>query len=318
MGAALFWSSEGAIAVGYPSESQRGRLLAVWLAMRNVGPLITGIITLVLNTSGAQTGKVAYKTYYTLIVIQCLGVPASLLISKPDKVIRPDSTRIPYLKKDRTSAKKELRHIWDTLRTPHFSLLIPIFITGVWGQTYQSNFVTAVLSVRSRALVGLLTSIVSILADISFGVVADAKWLGSQARRARCVWLAFALGITGLWVWQTVTQVHFTRTKNSIDWAGATPEFNNAIAVVLLWKYVPAVLTTDLPMRPYWLSTTGSSVLTLIRMVAWNVLSACFARSSPWATAWPMLSAPHLGQMCTSASWLLPCGVHASCQRRSL
>lgn len=186
--------------MGFPSESQRGRLLAVWLAMRNVGPLITGIITLVLNTSGAETGKVAYKTYYALIVIQCLGVPASLLISKPDKVIRPDGTRIPYLQKDRTSAKKELRHIWDTLRTPHFSLLIPIFITGVWGQTYQSNFVTAVLSVRSRALVGLLTSIVSILADISFGVVADAKWLGSQARRARCVWLAFALGITGLWV----------------------------------------------------------------------------------------------------------------------
>lgn len=197
VGAALFWSSEGAIAVGFPSESQRGRLLAVWLAMRNVGPLITGIITLVLNTSGAETGKVAYKTYYALIVIQCLGVPASLLISKPDKVIRPDGTRIPYLQKDRTSVKKELRHIWDTLRTPQ---LIPIFITGVWGQTYQSNFVTAVLSVRSRALVGLLTSIVSILADISFGVVADAKWLGSQARRARCVWLAFALGITGLWV----------------------------------------------------------------------------------------------------------------------
>ena len=315
MGAALFWSSEGAIAVGYPSESQRGRLLAVWLAMRNVGPLITGIITLVLNTSGAETGKVAYKTYYALIVIQCLGVPASLLISKPDKVIRPDGTRIPYLKKDRTSVKKELRHIWDTLRTPQ---LIPIFITGVWGQTYQSNFVTAVLSVRSRALVGLLTSIVSILADISFGVVADAKWLGSQARRARCVWLAFAMGITGLWVWQTVTQVHFTRTKNSVDWAGATPEFNNAIAVVLLWKYVPAVLTTDLPTRPYWHSTTGSSVLTLIRMVAWNVLSACFARSSSRATAWPMLSAPHHGQMCISAFWLLPCGVHASCQRRSL
>lgn len=245
------------MAVGYPSEAQRGRLVAVWLAMRNVGPLITGIITLVLNTSGAETGKVTYKTYYALIVIQCLGLPACLLMSTPDKVMRPDGTRIPYLKRHQTSIQKELRKMWDTIRTPHFSLLIPIFITGVWGQTYQSNFVTAALSVRSRALVGFLTSVMCILADVLFGCVADAKWLGSQARRARMVWSAFALGVTGLWVWQTATQVHFTRTKHTVDWAGTTPEFNNAIAVVLLWKYVPEVLTLDLPTRLYWLFTTG-------------------------------------------------------------
>lgn len=243
IGAALFWSAEGAIAVGYPSSSQRGRMVSIWLAIRNIGPLITGIITLVLNTSGADAGKVTYRTYYALIVIQCLGFPVSLLMRTPRNVLRPDGTRIPHLTSSRTSVRKELCDMWRTLRTPHFALLIPLFITGVWGTTYQSNFTTAALSVRSRALVGLLTSIANMIADFSFGWLADAQWIGSQARRARLLWFGFVLLVTGLWIWQTVTQVHFTRTGQSVDWAGASSKFNNAIAAVILWKCVFMKLT---------------------------------------------------------------------------
>lgn len=238
IGASLFWAAEGAIAVGYPSEAQRGRMVGIWLAIRNIGPLISGIISVVLNTGGSGVGKVSYTTYYALIAIQCLGLPVSLLLSPPDKVIRPDGTRIPHLKRSRTSIKREIVSVWHIIKAPQFALLIPIFIAGTWGSVYQSNYLTAYFSVRARALASLLTAIVQLAADFIFAFFSDYRGFGNQRRRTQILWVGFAVGITGLWIWQIVTEVFFTRTNATVDWNGSSSSFNNAMAVLILWKYV--------------------------------------------------------------------------------
>ena len=238
IGASMFWASEGAIGVGYPSEAQRGRMVSIWLGLRNLGPLIGGAISLALNTKGSQAGRVSYNTYLALIGIQCLGLPLSLLLSPPSKVIRPDGTPIPHIKPKGTTVRKEVKAIWHAIRQPHILFLIPIFITGIWGTTYLNVYLTKYFSVRSRALASLLTALANISADVVVGLVSDNKRLGNQAQRARAIWAFLAISTTGLWIWQTITQVHFTQNSTPVDWAGSTGRFNNAMAVFILWRFI--------------------------------------------------------------------------------
>lgn len=59
IGASMFWASEAAIAVGYPSQNQRGRMVAIWLGIRNLAPLTGGSISLALNAHTRKAGKVS-------------------------------------------------------------------------------------------------------------------------------------------------------------------------------------------------------------------------------------------------------------------
>ena len=55
--AGLFWASEGAVALGYPEPSKRGRYMNIWLIFRTGGPLVGGAIVLALNHSASQKKK---------------------------------------------------------------------------------------------------------------------------------------------------------------------------------------------------------------------------------------------------------------------
>lgn len=157
-----------------------------------------GTISLALNTKGDEAGQVGYSTYLALIGIKCLGLSISLLLSSPDKVRRSDGTKMRHL--GGTTWKQELRGLWAVIRSRQILLLMPIFITGMWGTTYQSNYLTTYFSVRARALASFLTAIVSLAADVLTGYVLDQKQL-SQAQQARFFWTVFAITVTGLWMW---------------------------------------------------------------------------------------------------------------------
>ncbi|KAF7592697.1 hypothetical protein BBP40_012601 [Aspergillus hancockii] len=49
LSAGLFWASEGAVALGYPEPTKRGRYMNIWLWFRTGGPLLGGAIVLGLN-----------------------------------------------------------------------------------------------------------------------------------------------------------------------------------------------------------------------------------------------------------------------------
>lgn len=141
IGASLLWASEAAIAVGYPEEAKRGKYVGIWMGIRQLGPLIGGSISLALNVNTAHRGKVSYNTYLGLIAISALGAPCALLLSQPAKVIRSDGSRVPHLRA--TSFSIEAKAIWRQLKSPYLLLLIPAFLAGQFGVTYQSNYLTS-------------------------------------------------------------------------------------------------------------------------------------------------------------------------------
>lgn len=113
------------------------------MGIRQLGPLIGGSISLALNVNTHGTGKVSYNTYLGLIAISSLGAPFALLLSQPQKVIRSDGTKIVYTRQ--TSLAIETRAIWRQLKSPYLLLLVPVFLAGQFGVTYQSNYLTSKL-----------------------------------------------------------------------------------------------------------------------------------------------------------------------------
>jgi hypothetical protein len=105
-----------------------------------MGPLVGGAISLALNVNTAHAGKVTYTTYLGLVAISSLGAPFALLLSQPQDVIRSNGTKIPYMKQ--TTFGLEFRAIWRQLKNKYMLLLIPVFLAGQFGVTYQGNYLT--------------------------------------------------------------------------------------------------------------------------------------------------------------------------------
>ncbi|KAJ4335342.1 hypothetical protein N0V95_008917 [Ascochyta clinopodiicola] len=247
IGASLLWASEAAIAVGYPEDEKRGLYVGIWMGIRQMGPLVGGAISLALNIKTKEKGKVTYTTYLGLVAISSLGAPFALLLSQPQKVNRSDGSRIPYMKK--TNFKTEARAIFRQLKNPYMLLLIPVFLAGQFGVTYQGNYLTTYFTVRSRALASFLTAVVGALANILTGLVLDLPQFTRPAK-SKSVYIFVLITVTASWIWNAIVEVKLSRmaTPPSFD-LGDGAFFNSAFTVYMCFRFFYEVLQTYI----YWL-----------------------------------------------------------------
>ncbi|EXJ94768.1 hypothetical protein A1O1_03166 [Capronia coronata CBS 617.96] len=247
IGASLLWASEAAIAVGYPEEEKRGRYVAIWMGIRQMGPLVGGAISLALNVNTDHVGKVTYTTYLGLVAISSLGAPFALLLSQPQNVVRSNGTKIPYLKK--TSFSIEARGIWKQLRNKYMLLLVPVFLAGQFGATYQGNYLTTYFTVRSRALASFLTAVVGAAANLVTGIILDLKYF-SRKTRSRALYIFVLVFVTASWTWNAVVETRLSRMADppAFD-LGDGAFFNSAFTVYMFFRFFYEVLQTYI----YWL-----------------------------------------------------------------
>ncbi|KAJ5787895.1 Major facilitator superfamily domain general substrate transporter [Penicillium paradoxum] len=295
IGASLLWASEAAIAVGYPEEEKRGRYVGIWMGIRQMGPLVGGAISLALNIKTAQAGKVTYTTYLGLVAISSLGAPFALLLSQPQNVIRSNGTKIPYMKK--TSLVIEARAIWKQLSNKYMLLLIPVFLAGQFGVTYQGNYLTTYFTVRSRALASFLTAVVGATANITTGLLLDIKAL-SRPARSRAMYIFILTFVTAAWIWMAIVQTTLSRKTDppAFD-LGDGPFFNSSFTVYLFFKFFYEVLQTYI----YWLmaeikgaQADGDIARTTGILRSWESIGSTIAYAVG-ATHWPNLNQMILG-----------------------
>ncbi|KAK4611878.1 Notoamide biosynthesis cluster protein [Fulvia fulva] len=247
IGAPLLWASEAAIAVGYPEAAKRGRYVGIWMGTRQMGPLVGGAISLALNVNTAQKGKVTYTTYLGLVAISALGAPLALLLSQPQNVVRANGTAIPYMKK--TTFGIEARAIWRQMRNKYMLLLIPVFLAGQFGTTYQGNYLTTYFTVRSRALASFLTAVVGAAANISTGAILDLPHF-SRPAKSKAVYIIVLVFLTAAWIWNAIVEVKLSSMTETPSFdLGDGPFFRSAFAVYILFKFFYEVLQTYI----YWL-----------------------------------------------------------------
>ncbi|KAJ5236220.1 hypothetical protein N7489_006311 [Penicillium chrysogenum] len=295
IGASLLWASEAAIAVGYPEEEKRGRYVAIWMSIRQMGPLVGGAISLALNVNTAHVGKVTYTTYLGLVAISSLGAPFALLLSQPQDVIRSNGTKIPYMKK--TSFAIEARAIWKQLSNKYMLLLIPVFLAGQFGTTYQGNYLTTYFTVRSRALASFLTAVVGASANVVTGIFLDLKFL-SRETRSKVVYIFVLVFVTGSWTWNAIVETKLSRMAEppAFD-LGDGPFFNSAFTVYIFFRFFYEVLQTYI----YWLMAEikgaqgdGDIARTTGILRSWESIGSTIAYAVG-ATHWPNLNQMALG-----------------------
>lgn len=286
------------------------------MGIRQMGPLVGGAISLALNVNTAHVGKVTYNTYLGLVAISSLGAPLALLLSQPQDVIRKNGTQIPYMKK--TSFAIESRAIWKQLKNKYMLLLIPVFLAGQFGTTYQGNYLTsmthpisffslliyilsniklAYFTVRSRALASFLTAVVGAVANVTTGLILDLKYF-SRGFRSKAVYIFVLVFVTTAWVWNAITETKLSRMAEppAFD-LGDGPFFNSAFTVYMFFRFFYEVLQTYI----YWLMAEvkgaqgdGDIARTTGILRSWESIGSTMAYAVG-ATRWPNLNQMILG-----------------------
>ncbi|KAJ0280445.1 hypothetical protein CBS470a_008769 [Colletotrichum nupharicola] len=205
----------------------------IWMALGKLGSIIATAIQLAINKDGDTTGAIAPSTYLVLVAIQCLGLPLSLLIAPPNKLIRKDG-RKPVFANSQRSFVVQLKAFLAQFKRKEVLLLIPAFITAQWGVTYQGNYMAAYFTVRARTLSGFLIAIVGAISNLLAGWWLDTKHL-RRTTQARWSWYFLLALFTLVWIWNIVVQERWQReSPGEIDWS--SPSFGEGVAIFILYR----------------------------------------------------------------------------------
>uniref|UniRef100_A0A0D2XKK5 DUF895 domain membrane protein n=1 Tax=Fusarium oxysporum (strain Fo5176) TaxID=660025 RepID=A0A0D2XKK5_FUSOF len=227
IGASALWASEGAIALGYAG---------IWLGLRELGQLIGSSIQLSLNVESGKRGRVGYTTYLVLIALQCLGLPLALLVSPPNKVIRPDGSKLPHTQTNK-SIKEQCRRWGALIKRKQFFLLIPILVGFNWNSTYLGIYLVNYFSVRARALASLTSGIAATGANIFWGWFFDLKYF-SRPQLARITWVFLAVTMTALFGWQFAMELEYRSANPAVTLDWDLPGFGRGFAVQVLLRFM--------------------------------------------------------------------------------
>ncbi|KAI8072301.1 major facilitator superfamily domain-containing protein [Gongronella butleri] len=230
--AGLFWSIEGAIALGYSRPEKRGKYLNVWLIFRTLGPLVGGAIVLALNSSDSQkaSGKIGYQTYLIFVALQCLGTPLALFLTPPAKVERADGSRVKVLAPG--TFWEEIKGVFRVSARRHILLLLPLFWSAYFNQ-YSGNFQVYYFGVRARALMGFVGNFSNIAASTAMSLLLDWNRFTVKTRLKIGFYVCVVLHVIG-WVYGWVIQEKYTANPPMLDWE--SEGFVEGFFVILLWN----------------------------------------------------------------------------------
>ncbi|GKT83124.1 DUF895 domain membrane protein [Colletotrichum tofieldiae] len=231
--ASALWPGEAAIAVGYPEVARRGTCISIWMALGKLGSIIATAIQLALNKNSNTTGAISSSTYLVLVAIQCLGLPLSLLLAPPDKLVRKDGKK-PVFANSQRSFKTQFNGFLAQFKRREVLLLIPAFITAQWGVTYQGNYMAAYFTVRARTLSGFIIAVVGAISNVLAGWWLDTKHL-KRTTQARWSWYFLLALFTLVWIWNLVVQERWAKhSPGQIDWSSAN--YGEGLAIFVLYR----------------------------------------------------------------------------------
>ncbi|KAE8380249.1 hypothetical protein BDV26DRAFT_303175 [Aspergillus bertholletiae] len=234
--AGLFWASEGAVALGYPEPTKRGRYM---------------------NSAEAKSkGKVDSQTYLIFVALQCLAVPLAIFLSPPEKVQRSDGSKVKIVLQD--SWRAEMRELWKLSCRREVLLMLPIFWAAYFNQ-YSGNFTTYYFGVRARALIGFVSNFARLLSSGMISRFLDYRGISTRNRVTYSFFYVILVHIA-TWVYAWVIQEKYTTNPPSYDWSDKG--FTEGLFVILLWEFSQQALQNWLY---YLVSTMTDNISELAR-----------------------------------------------------
>ncbi|KAJ5826438.1 MFS transporter [Penicillium riverlandense] len=195
VGASFLWVAQGAIMTTYVPESQKGRAIAAFWVIFNLGGGVGSLASFGLNFH-STSGTVSDGTYVALLVIMAIGWLLGVFICPPAAVRLEQLEATPESEKNwRRVAKLSVQTMGDW----RVLCMLPLFFSANVFYSYQQNVVNGLtFNIRTRSLNGALYWLAQMLGGLVMGLLLDMPWL-TRPMRARVGW-AF-LSITGMAIW---------------------------------------------------------------------------------------------------------------------
>ncbi|KAJ2740717.1 hypothetical protein GGI20_005659 [Coemansia sp. BCRC 34301] len=148
VGAGILWAAQGMIMVSYPREEEKGRYIAIFWVIFNLGGMLGGILPFAINYN-SDNGSLADGVYIAFVVLECLGAFLGLALAPPSKVTRDDGSSVVLVKY--TNLGTETIEILKLFINPLMIGLLPMCFTSNFFYTYQfDNINGALFNVRTR------------------------------------------------------------------------------------------------------------------------------------------------------------------------
>ncbi|KAJ3557296.1 hypothetical protein NM688_g1544 [Phlebia brevispora] len=223
--AALLWSAQGSIIMGYPLEKDKGKAFGVFWAIYQLGSFIGSVIALAINIQDGRQSAVSISTYIAFLVIIFLGVVSSLLVLPPDLVVRSDGSVVKL--KTATRVHEEFLGMFRLLKDWRVYALLPMFFGSNYCYAYQGSVNATVFDSPTRALNATLESAGAIIGALAMGFfVLDLKRL--PRRQRGYLGLAIVTGMTII-VWSVALAWQVTFTRNyRLDHGGSFLNYHDA------------------------------------------------------------------------------------------
>ncbi|KAJ9612243.1 hypothetical protein H2200_003840 [Cladophialophora chaetospira] len=196
IGASMLWVVQGAIMTTYVAESQKGRAIAVFWIIFNLGGGVGSLASFGLNFH-SKSGTVSDSTYIALMIIMLFGWGLGLFICSPKRI------RLAQLHAAVETEKHSWRATFDiavkTMASWRVLCMLPLFFCANVFYSYQQNQVNGMtFDIRTRSLNGALYWIAQMVGGLLIGVILDLPFL-SRPMRARVGWVV--LFATGMSIW---------------------------------------------------------------------------------------------------------------------
>ena len=196
IGASFLWVVQGAIMTTYVAESQKGRAIAVFWIIFNLGGGVGALASFGLNFH-SESGTVSDATYIALMVVMLVGWVLGIFICSPKRV------RLAQLRAVEEREKHTLKHAiitaFRTIAKWRVLCMLPFFFSANVFYAYQQNFVNGeTFNIRTRSLNSALYWIAQMFGGLIMGFLLDLPFL-SRLNRAKLGWAT--LFVTGMAIW---------------------------------------------------------------------------------------------------------------------
>ncbi|KFH45999.1 Protein of unknown functionlike protein [Hapsidospora chrysogenum ATCC 11550] len=197
VGASFIWIVQGAIMTTYVAESQKGRAIAVFWVIFNLGGGIGSLVSFAFNYDNSE-GTVTDSTYIALMVIMLFGWLLGIFLCSPSRIRLAQLHRAVETEKNQTirgAAEMAIR----TLCKWRVACMIPLFFSANVFYSYQQNNVNGLtFNIRTRSLNSALYWMAQMLGGMLIGLILDVPWL-DRPGRARLGWAVVL--VTGMAIW---------------------------------------------------------------------------------------------------------------------
>ena len=190
--AGLLWCAQGAVMMAYPLESQKGRFIAWFWMIFNLGAVIGALVPLGQNIHN-QGGSVNDGTYIAFIVLMAAGFVLAGFLCNPLFVQRKDGSHVIMMKNP--TWKSEFIGMFETLKSDWYIVfLFPFFLSSNWFYTYHFQDINAArFNIRTRSLNNVLYWTSQIIGAYIFGFALDNKRFSRSMRAKICMAALFVL-----------------------------------------------------------------------------------------------------------------------------